>query len=386
MQTQYKQRILPGVRRVVVKLGSSVVSTPSGVHHENIGRLVGELARLHEDGYQIIVVTSGARAAGLARLGLARMPTTIPEQQAAAAIGQIALMALYERLFSDFGKHVGQVLLTAGDVEARKRYLNAKHTIDHLLSHAIIPVVNENDSVAVEELKFGDNDRLSALVAGIADADLLVILTDVDGLFAGDPRVATQPLIEVVRDADDALKVVAGPAGAFGTGGMASKLAAARSASHRGIPTVIANGHVPGVLPSIMRADASVGTLVVASDSRISNRKHWIAYGMPLRGSLVLDGGAVTAVARRGGSLLPSGIVSVRGRFEAGDCVGCQDEAGREFARGLVAYDAADCDRIKRLASSKIEATLGYHMGDEVIHRDDLVLLKELDDRSGEPS
>jgi len=378
IQVDHKRRILPRVRRLVVKLGSSVVTTPSGVDREQIGNLVAELARIRDDGVQIIVVTSGARAAGLSRLGLNRMPKTIPEQQAAAAIGQISLMSLYEEFFADFGKHVGQVLLTASDVEDRARYLNAKHTFEHLLAHGIVPIVNENDSVAVEELKFGDNDRLSALVAGIVGADLLILCTDVDGLFTGDPRLADSVLVDVVENVDDAVRRAAGRAGALGTGGMVTKLEAARSASHRGIPTIIVNGRRPENLSRIMAPELAAGTLFLASDSPISNRKHWIAYGTPLRGTLRLDAGAVGALRERGGSLLPSGVVGVQGHFEAGECVGCLDPDGHEFARGLVTYDAKDCERIKGLSSRQIEATLGYHMGDEMIHRDDLVLLDDL--------
>jgi glutamate 5-kinase len=379
MQRELKQRILPATRRLVIKLGSSVVTTASGVNRERVGQLVAEMARLVRDGYQIVIVTSGARAGGLARLGLSRIPTSIPEQQAAAAIGQIRLMLIYDQYFADLGYHVGQVLLTAADLEHRARYLNAKHTIDHLLAHGIIPIVNENDSVAVEELKFGDNDRLSALVAGLTAAQLLIVLTDVDGVYASDPRAGDAELLEVVDDVDAALLGSGGTSGALGTGGMASKLEAARSAAHRGIPTMIANGTEPGILAALMDPERSVGSIVVPRVSPISSRKHWIAYGVARHGTLVVDDGARRALCERGGSLLPSGIVEVRGRFGAGECVVCATEHGREFARGLVAYDSADCERIRGKASSAIMGELGYHMGDEVIHRDDLVLLEDLD-------
>jgi len=380
MQQAYKKRLLPGVRRIVIKLGSSVVATASGVDRDNVGRLVGEIARIRDDNRQVIVVTSGARAAGLARLGLSRMPTSIPEQQAAAAIGQIRLMALYEEFFSAFGHHVGQVLLTAADIESRARYLNARRTLDHLLAHGVIPVVNENDSVAVDELKLGDNDRLSAMVAGLVDADLLVLMTDVEGLYTGDPRTPGSTLVEVVTDIDEAARA-AGNAGALGTGGMSTKIAAAGTAARRGIATVIAAGRKAGALAAIMDAGSSEGTLVPASETRISQRKYWIAYGVPVRGALVLDAGAVEALSKRGGSLLPSGITHVRGHFEAGECVGCVGPDGNEFARGLVAYDSADCTRILGASSTRIASALGYHMGDEVIHRDDLVLLSDVRER-----
>ena len=382
MHIDHKRTILSGARRVVIKLGSSVVATASGVDTDNVGRLTAEIARLRERGFEIVVVTSGARAAGLARLGLDRMPRTIPEQQAAAAIGQPQLMGIYERYFSDFGYHVGQVLLTAGDIESRNRYLNARRTIEHLLAHGIIPIVNENDSVTVEEMKFGDNDRLSALVGGLVSAQLLVLLTDVDGLHDGDPRKGGTTRIEFVDDLDAAERAVAGGSGRLGTGGMASKLKAAASAAHRGIPTIIAEGTRAGVLARVMDPDVSEGTLVAASALPISSRKHWIAYGMPVRGRVVIDAGAVRAVRDRGSSLLPSGMVEIRGTFDAGDCIGLLDDTGHELARGLVAYDSDACARIKGLASARIQERLGYHMGDAVIHRDDLVLLE--DDRARE--
>ena len=379
MQSELKKKAIPAAHRVVVKLGSSVVTTASGMNRERVGALTAQMARLHRDGHQLVIVTSGARAAGLSRLGLGGIPNSIPEQQAAAAIGQIRLMLLYEQYFSDMNLHIGQVLLTASDLGDRARYLNAKHTIDHLLAHGIIPVVNENDSVAVDELKFGDNDRLSALVAGLVGADLLVLLTDVDGVYASDPRAGNTELLSVINNVDEQVLSAAGSAGDLGTGGMASKLAAARSAAHRGIPTIIANGTTDGILASVMDANVQCGTFVGASESPISNRKHWIGYGMPAHGTLQLDAGAVKALSERGGSLLPSGIVSVTGSFDAGDCVRCEGPDGREFARGLVTYDSADCARIVGRASREIEEILGYHMGDEVVHRDDLVLLADLD-------
>jgi glutamate 5-kinase len=379
---EIKSGILARARRIVVKLGSSVLATPSGVSMEQIGRISAEICAIAAEGHQVVVVTSGARAAGLARLGLTRIPKKIPEQQAAAAIGQIRLMALYERYFSDFGRHVGQVLLTADDLRDRTRYLNAQRTFDHLLRHEVVPIVNENDSVAIDEIKFGDNDRLSALVAGLVGADLLIILTDVDGLYAGDPRTGDVPLIELVDDVDAHIDsgVAGGAVSAVGTGGMASKLVAARSAAHRGIPTVVASGMTPGVLARIMNPDDATGTLFLPRQMPMRSRKHWIAHGLPVRGSLVLDAGALGALTRNGSSLLPAGIADVRGEFARGDCVACVDQTGREFARGLAAYDSDECRQIRGEASSRIDAILGYHDGDEVIHRDDLAILAELAD------
>jgi glutamate 5-kinase len=383
---EIKSQILARTRRIVVKLGSSVLATPSGVSTEQIGRISAELCALAAEGYQIVVVTSGARAAGLARLGLTRIPKKIPEQQAAAAIGQIRLMALYERYFSDFGRHVGQVLLTADDLRDRTRYLNAQRTFDHLLRHQVVPIVNENDSVAVDELKFGDNDRLSALVAGLVGADLLVILTDVDGLYAGDPRAGDVPLIELVDDVDSHIDsgVAGGVGSAVGTGGMASKLVAARTAAHRGIPTVVASGMIAGTLARIIDPDDHAGTLFLPRQLPMRSRKHWIAHGLPVRGTLVLDAGALGALTRKGSSLLPAGIAEIRGEFARGDCVSCVDLSGREFARGLAAYDSDECRQIRGEASSRIDSILGYHDGDEVIHRDDLAILAELGAEPGE--
>jgi glutamate 5-kinase len=383
-QQQHKVRLLARTRRVVVKLGSSVVTTPSGVHRERVGRLSAELARMVAEGHEVIVVTSGARAAGLSRLGLSRIPQAIAEQQAAAAIGQIGLMSLYERFFSDHGKHVGQVLLTAADVVDRTRYLNARHTLEHLLRHGVVPIVNENDSVAIDELKFGDNDRLSALVAGLVTADLLILLTDVAGVYAGDPRSGDVPLLDLVEDVDALVASgVAGGAGTFGTGGMASKVSAAASACHRGIPTVVASGLEEGTLAAILDPARSAGTLFLPRATPISQRKHWIAYVVARRGTLHLDDGAVAALSGRGGSLLAVGITAVSGAFRAGDCVSCLGPDGKEVARGLVAYDAADCERIRGRASREFQGLLGYHVSDEVIHRDDLVLLHETNREQG---
>jgi len=384
--TEAKREILSRARRIVVKLGSSVLASASGISNDQIGRISAELCALAAQGLQIVVVSSGARAAGLARLGLTRIPKKIPEQQAAAAIGQIRLMAMYERCFSDFDRHIGQVLLTADDLRDRTRYLNAQRTFDHLLRHDVVPIVNENDSVATDELKFGDNDRLSALVAGLVGADLLVILTDVDGLYEGDPRLGDVPLVELVDDVDAyiASGVAGGATSAVGTGGMASKLVAARSAAHRGIPTVVASGMKAGILARVFDPDDSVGTLFLPRQTPMRSRKHWIAHGLPVRGTFVLDAGALDAVTKNGSSLLPAGVTEVRGEFARGDCVSCTDASGREWARGLASYDSDDCRQIRGQASSRIEAILGYHDCDEVIHRDDLAVLAELGEAAQE--
>ncbi len=384
MQRHFKTPIVKAARRIVVKLGSSVVTADGDVDRARIGLLTAELSRFHDEGRQIIVVTSGARAAGLGRMNLRSIPTRIPEQQAAAAIGQIRLMAIYEECFAQFGRHIGQVLVTASDIRDKAGYLHAKNTFENLLSHRIIPVVNENDSVAIEELKFGDNDRLAARVAALTDADLLILLTDVDGIYDRDPHEGDASLIELIDEAESKAAISAvssSPRGQVGTGGMESKLEAVRYAARCGIPSIIANGRCDGVIASIFDPESLVGTLFKPSPSPVGHRKHWIAFGAPVKGTVVVDQGAREALVNRGGSLLPKGITAVRGTFGVGDRVACHDPDGTEFARGLAAYDSGDCERIRGLKSDAIEPTLGYSIGDEVIHRDDLAIL---DDQTSE--
>jgi len=367
------------MRRVVIKAGSSILSTARGLNRESIRSLAYNLATLHSNGKEVVLVTSGAIAAGMGRLGIREQPKTIPQRQAAAAVGQIDLMALYEECFSAYDKQVAQILLTHDDLANRRRYLNAKHTMSALLEARVIPIVNENDTVAVEELRFsfGDNDNLSALVATLVEADLLVILSDVEGLFTKDPRYYPDAeLIPLVSRFDDALFNLAVPeAGPLGRGGMASKLVAARKASAFGIPTIIADGRRQEVLPTIFDPQAQTGTLVLPSADRLASRKHWIAFTLKPAVALVVDVGAYEAVSRKGKSLLPSGLKEVRGVFEGGECVACLDTGGQEFARGLVNYSSAELERIKGLHTSHIERVLGYKVSDEIIHRDDLVLL-----------
>lgn len=378
-QKEHKEKLLTRMRRVVIKAGSSILSTARGLNPESIRRLVHDLATLHDNGKEVVLVTSGAIAAGMGRLGMREQPKTIPQRQAAAAVGQIDLMALYKECFSAYDKRVAQILLTHDDLADRRRYLNAKHTMFALLEAGAIPIVNENDSVAVEELRFsfGDNDNLSALVATLVEADLLVILSDVEGLFTKDPRsYPDAELIPLVSRFDNALFDAAVPeAGPLGRGGMASKLAAARKASVSGIPTIIADGRRRKILPAVFDPQVQTGTLILPSADRLASRKHWIAFTLEPAGALVVDAGAYEAVSRKGGSLLPSGLKEVRGAFDAGECVVCLDARGREFARGLVNYSSTELERIKGLHTSQIEKVLGYKVSDEIIHRDDLVLL-----------
>lgn len=374
-----KQKLLRQVRRAVIKIGSSILSGPSGVHEARLASLVAEICGLHREGVNCIIVTSGAVAAGVVALGLRQRPRTIPERQAAAAVGQIDLMALYQRHAAEHGVRVAQVLLTHDDLASRRRYLNARHTMETLLAARVVPVTNENDTVVTDELvNFGDNDNLSALVAGLVGADVLVLLSDVAGVFTANPHLDPGArLVPVIANPSRIAGIRLEGRGAVGTGGMASKLAAARKASHAGIPTIIADGLSPGILGRIFDLRQEVGTIVVPRRDRLASRKHWIAYTLKPAGSVVVDRGAFEAVSRGGRSLLPSGIRAVHGRFEAGDCVRCLTEDGLEFARGLVNYAAQELDRLKGVHSSQIEAVLGYKTTDEAIHRDDLVLLQD---------
>jgi glutamate 5-kinase len=378
-QLAHKRAVLPRVRRVVIKVGSSILSPSTGIDRQRIATLAAEIAALSRQPYDIVLVSSGAVAAGMTRLGWRERPTTVPGKQAAAAVGQIRLMALYDECFSALGKPVAQILLTHDDLANRRRYLNARHTFEALLQAQVLPIVNENDSVAVDEVQFnfGDNDNLSAIVATLVDADLLVILSDVGGLYARDPRVDPDAApIGLVEEITPAIRAYAGPAsGPLGKGGMASKLQAARKVNDAGIACVIADGRQPGVLPQVFDATRSVGTLCLASGDRLTRRKHWIAHTLKAAGTITVDQGAYEAILRGGRSLLPKGITAVAGTFGAGDCVSCLSPSGAEFARGLVNYSAADLQRIKGLHSSAIEPTLQYKVSDEAIHRDDLVLL-----------
>jgi len=374
-QPAHKARLLRRVRRAVVKIGSNVLAGPGGLKRERVRALAAELAALVEGGRQIVVVSSGAVAAGTARLGAAR--GRIEWRQAAAAVGQIGLMAAYERAFASHDRQVAQVLLTHADLADRRRYLNARHTLRTLLGLGIVPIVNENDTVAVEELRFGDNDNLSALTASLVEADLLVVLSDVEGLHTRDPRLDPDAAVVRVARADDGdLLGAAGPArSGVGTGGMASKVAAAQKAAAAGIPTIIADGTREGILAAVFEPSVEAGTLVLAGGDPLGHRKHWIAYTLKPAGTLHLDAGAERAVARSGRSLLPSGLRAVEGDFGVGDCVRCLGPDGQEFARGLVNYTAAELDRIKGAQTRDIERLLGYKGSDEVIHRDDLALV-----------
>jgi glutamate 5-kinase len=362
-------------RRMVVKIGSSLLVDRAGrLRREWLDSFAADLAACRDDGQEAIVVTSGAIALGRAALGLKARVLQLEDKQAAAAVGQINLAHAYQASLAQRGLSTAQLLLTLGDTESRRQYLNARSTIEALLRLGVVPVVNENDTVATNEIRFGDNDRLSARVAVMASADELILLSDVDGLYTADPsRDQGAARVELVSDITPEIEAMAGGAGSLaGTGGMVSKLAAARIATHAGCAVVIA----PGVEPRPLARLAAGGpcTRFVARANPRRARKEWIAGSLAAMGVLRIDGGAARAL-RRGSSLLPAGVVAVEGAFERGDAVIVRDPDGQDIAKGLCAYDAADARRICGHRTERIEALLGYRGRDELIHRDDLVLL-----------
>jgi glutamate 5-kinase len=364
-------------RRIVVKVGSATLSDGGSLNGKLIGSLARQISALCDEGRRVVLVSSGAIAVGSRALGWAHTGRTIPEKQAAASVGQIGLCEIYRRRFAKHGRQVGQVLLTAQGLQDRERYLNARHTLTTLLDLGVVPIVNENDTVATEEIRFGDNDNLSATIVDLVGADLLVILTDVEGLYESPPvaDAPPPPLLGVVESLTEDLRARAGgPGTAFGRGGMQTKLQAAETAGRSGAATVLCRGRRKDVLLEVARGEA-VGTLILPG-ARIGSRKHWLAFTARSRGTLALDEGAVRALCERGRSLLPAGITRVDGEFGIGDPVTLIDVAGREIARGLSAYGAAEVARIKGLPTGRIAQVLGYSNGDEVIHRDDLVVLE----------
>lgn len=369
-----RTRYLKGVRRVVVKVGSQVIAGGGSLNEQALERLVTQLSGLVERGLDVALVSSGAVAAGRGKLGLRERPKTIPLKQAAAAAGQAVLMHHYERLFSKLGIRVAQVLLTSDDLANRRRFLNARNTLLTLFELGVVPVINENDTVVVEEIKFGDNDRLSSLVTNVIESQLLVILTDAGGFFDADPRVNPEARrYEFIENLGEEHFAQAGASGSeMGSGGMITKLQAAQTAALTGTHTVIAPGDDPDTLRRILDGEP-VGTFIVGGRP-IGARKHWIATTVAPQGELVLDEGAVRALVERGKSLLPSGVVEVRGEFGLGDAVCLLDSGGREVGRGLVEYPADDLRRIAGRQSSEIEEILGYKYYDHVMRRDDLVV------------
>ncbi len=372
-----RDQFLKQAKRVVVKVGSSLVaSRQSGLKADRIEQLAGEVAALQAAGREVLLVSSGAIVSGLEKLGLKSVPKSLPVKQAAAAVGQSRLMWAYEKAFERTGLKVAQVLLTHQDLADRRRFLNSRHTLTALLRFGVIPIINENDTVAVEEIRVGDNDTLAAQVAHLVDADVLVILSDVDGLFTEDPRrnpAAT--LIPLVTEVTADIERRAGGARTLeGTGGMVTKVQAARKVAEYGVGTLIINGDTTGLLQGVFDG-AEAGTFFLPRDRRLTSRKHWIAFTLKPKGQLVLDAGAVDALVRRGKSLLPTGIVTVDGEFDVGDAVTCLGPDGKEVAKGLVNFPSDTLARIKGLKTSDIHKALGVQEYEEVIHRDNLVLL-----------
>lgn len=367
---------LKNAKRIVLKVGSSTLTYPTGrLNLFQLEQLVRVLADLKNQGLEIILVTSGAVAAGMGKMGFGEKPKNIPEKQALAAIGQGVLMHLYEKIFSEYGKTVAQVLLTREDLTNRDRFLNARNTLLTLLRLGVLPIINENDTVAYEEIKFGDNDTLAALVAGLVDADLLVVLSDIDGLYTADPhRNATAQLIKVVEEITPELMELAGGTGTkLGSGGMVTKLQAAKISSNSGIPMIVMNGAREGAIREII-AGINPGTLFIPREQHhLKTRKTWIAFASKAKGKIMIDSGAEKALVEKGKSLLPSGITEVEGDFQRGSVVSIIGEAG-EIARGIVNYAASEIGKLKGCQSKDISKILGHKDYDEVIHRDNLTL------------
>ena len=370
-----RKKVAGRAQRIVIKVGSSVLAGRRGLDLGVINRLCDEISMLREQGRQVVIVSSGAIASGIRKVGLRGMPKTIPQKQAAAAVGQGRLIQAYEEAFSHYDLKVAQILLTSDDLTNRRRYLNARHTLQTLLVWGIIPIVNENDTVVVDEIKFGDNDNLSALITQLIEADLLVALTDMDGLYDSDPRENHEAkIIPFVHRIDREVESFAGARpGGLGTGGMLSKLMAAKKVTAAGVPMIIGNGRNRYVLKQIFDGK-EVGTLFLPGVRRLPSKKQWIAHTLKPQGEVILDAGAARALELKGKSLLSTGIVAVRGSFEVGAPVRCLSSEEKVIGIGLVNYGAEEIEKIMGVRSNRIEEVLGYKHSDEVIHRDNFVL------------
>ncbi|MEK7207665.1 MAG: glutamate 5-kinase [Pseudomonadota bacterium] len=370
------RKALSQTRRLVVKIGSALLTRDGqGLNHEGIQDWAAQMAQLRAQKLDVVLVTSGAVAAGMQRLGRSTRPRALHELQAMAAVGQMGLVQVYETAFQRHGLHTAQVLLTHDDLADRNRYLNSRSTLRTLLDLGVIPVVNENDTVATEEIRFGDNDTLAALVANLVEADLLLILTDQAGLYDGDPR--QHPGAQLVPEGeagDKRLLEMAGGSGALGRGGMRTKLLAAEKAARSGAATIIVSGREKNVLARVLSGEV-LGTCLRPAQGRVAARKQWLAGHARVPGTLRLDAGAVRVIRESGKSLLPIGVQAVEGSFTRGEIVSCLDPDGREVARGLVNYNSDDTARIIGQASDKIESILGYVDEPELIHRDNMVVL-----------
>ncbi len=378
-----RKSLLAHVKRVVVKIGSGVISNIDGLASAQMSAISADVCQLLDQGLEVIIVSSGAVAAGKGQLGITGRPQTIPQKQAAAAIGQTLIIRKYKEVFQAAGHNVAQVLLTRDDLSNRRRYLNARNTVMTLLEYGVTPIVNENDTVVVEEIRFGDNDNLSAQVINLVDADLLIILSDVDGLYDSDPNEnKTAKLIPVVERVTHRIEALGGKSSSdTGTGGMSTKLKAAKRAALSGVGTLIVNGQNKNILAQIFAGD-DVGTYFLPAHSKLTARKHWIAFSKKPRGKLFIDAGGQKAIIQHGKSLLPAGICGVEGGFERGDAVRLCTNDGEEFARGVISYSLTETLQIMGKQCGEIETILGYKYRDEIVCRDNLVLT--LDDNEEE--
>jgi glutamate 5-kinase len=375
---EWQSQLVAKTKRLVVKVGSAVMTTAAGLNIPFIEELADSLAALQQQGREVVIVSSGAIAAGFKKIGLPAKPTAIPQKQAVAAIGQSTLMQHYEEAFARHGLKVAQILLTRNDLAHRRRYLNARNTLFTLLGWKVIPVINENDTVVVEEIQFGDNDNLSALISSVVQADLLVILTDIDGLYDKDPRHHPEARrLDLVEKIDARLERAASrQPGVIGSGGMYSKIQAAKKAGSVGIPTIIASGLEPRIITRLF-AGEPLGTLFLPQATKLRSRQYWLAYTTTPAGDIVVDDGARQVLRHRGKSLLPAGVVAVHGRFSAGSPVRLLDTSGAVIGVGLSNYSASDLACIKGLKTCNIQQSLGYKGYDEVVHRDNMVIFPE---------
>lgn len=373
-----KQHYIKNTKRIVVKVGSSTLTYENGrINLSQIENITRQLADIHNRGYEVILVSSGAIGAGIGKLGMKKRPSTIPEKQAAAAVGQGVLLHMYEKLFAEYGQVVGQILLTREDMTNRVRFLNARNSLFSLLDMGVIPIINENDAVIVDEIKVGDNDTLSALVASIIEADLLILLSDIDGLYNDNPNSNPDAkLLNWIDDITDEIEGYAKGAGSsLGTGGMITKVHAAKIAVSSGSLMVIGNGSTPNIIRDILDSK-DVGTWFKPTENPLQARKRWIAFGKKSMGTIKVDNGAISALCKQNKSLLPSGIMESNGIFNEGDLVSIININNVEIARGIVNYSSNEIDIIKGLKSSDIELKLGHKNYDVVVHKDNLVCLK----------
>ena len=374
---QVLKSYLSGARRVVIKVGSNVLTTKNGLNLNLISSLSRQISNLMDRGLELIFVSSGAMASGIKKLGLPGRPEEIPKRQAVAAVGQAGLIMEYEKAFERFNIKVAQILLTSEDLNHRRRYLNSRNTINTLLSWKVIPIINENDTIMVEEIKLGDNDNLSAMITLLMDAQLLINLTDIDGLYDSDPRkypdAKLLPIVSTIGK--DIVKIAGDIPGTLGTGGMLSKVQAARKVSTAGIPMVIANGETPDILLRLFEGE-SHGTFFVPNKEKLASRKCWIAFTLKPKGILRIDAGAAEAILKKGKSLLPSGITDVEGEFGVGASVCFATQEQEPFGCGLVNYSSLEIRKIRGLKSNRIKDILGNKPYDEVIHRDNLVITR----------